>query len=64
MDKYTRKATDATRIFTTHMTVNELKRAVTKATLDEETRPRMKDVQKIIDATFLRPSPHNTKCGM
>ncbi|EME26207.1 Clathrin coat assembly protein AP180 [Galdieria sulphuraria] len=63
MDKYTRKATDATRIFTTHMTVNELKRAVTKATLDEETRPRMKDVQKIIDATFLRPSPHNTKCG-
>jgi len=45
MDKYTRKATDATRIFTTHMTVNELKRAVTKATLDEETRPRMKDVQ-------------------
>eukprot|EP00871_Galdieria_phlegrea_P005197 jgi/Galph1/5679/GphlegSOOS_G4332.1 len=63
MERYTRKATDVTRIFTTHMTVNELKRAVTKATLDEPTRPRMKDVQKIIDATFLRPTPHNTKCG-
>ncbi|GJQ08638.1 hypothetical protein GpartN1_g429.t1 [Galdieria partita] len=63
MEKYTRRAMDSTRIFTTHMTVNELKRAVTKATLDEETRPRMKDVNKIIDATFLRPSPHNSKCG-
>lgn len=60
MEKYTRKAVDSTRIFTTHMTVNDLKRAVTKASLDSETRPRMKDVK---NATYLQPSPRNSKCG-
>eukprot|EP00871_Galdieria_phlegrea_P002707 jgi/Galph1/3437/GphlegSOOS_G2102.1 len=63
MERYTQKAVDATKIFTTHMTTNELKRAVTKATLDEETKPRLKDVKKIIRATYLRPSTTNTKCG-
>ncbi|GJQ15779.1 hypothetical protein GpartN1_g7570.t1 [Galdieria partita] len=63
MEKYTQKAVDATKIFTTHMTTNELKRAVTKATLDEEAKPRLKDVKKIIRATYLRPSSSNTKCG-
>jgi hypothetical protein len=47
MEKYTQKAVDATKIFTTHMTTNELKRAVTKATLDEETKPRLKDVKSM-----------------
>lgn len=63
MENYIQKAVDATKIFTTHMTTNELKRAVTKATLDEEAKPRLKDVKKIIRATYLRPSASNTKCG-
>jgi len=54
MEKYTRKAVDSTRIFTTHMTVNDLKRAVTKASLDSETRPRMKDVKSKTIAFFIR----------